>query len=131
MNKNALKSIWAILAGFLFVVVISVVTDALLEKTGLMKIPFDYNAGWFIALVIIYRTVYGIIGSYITATVAPSRPMRHAMIGGFIGLALSITGAIVMWDKPPHWYALSLIVLALPSAWVGGRLKTSSNLNAA
>jgi len=124
MNKNILKSIWAILAGFLFVVVLSVATDMLLEKTGLMKMPFDYNAGWFIVLVIGYRSLYGITGSYITASLAPSRPMRHAMIGGFIGFVLSIIGAIIMWDKPPHWYAISLIVLALLSAWLGGKLKT-------
>ncbi|WP_158638313.1 hypothetical protein [Panacibacter ginsenosidivorans] len=46
--------------------------------------------------------------------------MRHAMIGGFIGFVLSIVGAIVILDKAPHWYAISLIILALPSAWLGG-----------
>lgn len=122
--KNAFKSIWAIVAGFLFVVVLSVLTDMVLEKTGIMKKPFVDNPGWFIVLVIIYRNIYGVVGSYITANLAPSRPMRHAMIGGFIGFALSIIGAIVMWDTPPHWYAISLIVLALPSAWLGGKLKT-------
>jgi hypothetical protein len=32
MKNNLLKSIWAIVAGFLFVVVLSIVTDILLEK---------------------------------------------------------------------------------------------------
>jgi len=27
----------------------------------------------------------------------------------------------------PHWYPVSLIVLALPAAWIGGRLYTSSH----
>jgi|KBSMisStaDraftv2_1062788.scaffolds.fasta_scaffold1442552_2 hypothetical protein len=124
MKNNLLKSIWAIVAGFLFVVVLSIVTDILLEKTGVMKMPFDYNASWFIILVIIYRNIYGVVGSYITAALAPAKPMRHAMIGGFIGFSLSIIGAIIMWDKPPHWYAISLIILALPSAWLGGKLRT-------
>ena len=88
-----------------------------------MKMPFDYNASWFIILVIIYRNIYGVIGSYITAALAPAKPMRHAMIGGFIGFVLSIIGAIVMWDKPPHWYAISLIIFALPAAWLGGKLR--------
>ncbi|QEC66800.1 hypothetical protein FRZ67_05595 [Panacibacter ginsenosidivorans] len=57
---------------------------------------------------------------YITAVLAPAKPMRHAMIGGFIGFVLSIVGAIVILDKAPHWYAISLIILALPSAWLGG-----------
>ncbi|MEJ0101329.1 MAG: hypothetical protein WDO19_01705 [Bacteroidota bacterium] len=124
MKKNIFKSVWAIVAGFLFVVILSVATDLLLEKTGIMKQPFHYNSSWFIVFVILYRNVSGVIGSYITASLATDRPMRHAMIGGFIGFAISITGAIVMWDTPPHWYAIALVVLALPSAWLGGKLKT-------
>jgi hypothetical protein len=124
MKKNIFKSIWAIVAGFLFVVILSTATDFLLEKTGIMKQPFHYNSSWFIVFVIVYRTLFGVTGSYITASLAPGRPMRHAMIGGFIGFAISITGAIVMWDTAPHWYAIALIILALPSAWLGGKLKT-------
>lgn len=123
MKNSTLKSIWAVLAGFLFLVILSILTDVFLEKTGLMKQPFHLNSAWFIVFVIIYRNVFSTIGSYITASLAPNRPMRHAMIGGFIGLALSIVGAVAMWDVPPHWYAISLIVLALPSAWLGGKLK--------
>jgi uncharacterized BrkB/YihY/UPF0761 family membrane protein len=122
MNKTTLKSIWAILAGFIFVVAISIITDLILEKTGIMKQPFDENSWIFIVFVILYRNVYGVIGSYITAKLAPNLPMRHAMIGGFIGLVLATIGAIVMWHIPPHWYAISLIILALPSAWLGGKI---------
>ena len=36
-------------------------------------------------------------------------------------------GAVAMWDRMPEigprWYALVLIVLALPSAWLGGKLR--------
>lgn len=78
-------------------------------------------------LATIYRTVYGVLGSYITAWLAPSRPMGHALVGGAIGLAVSILGAAVTWNKGPtfgpHWYPLALVVLALPTAWVGGKLR--------
>ena len=120
------KSIVAILAGFVLVVVMSIVTDITLERSGLMKLPFDTNPTWFVWLVIGYRTVFGVIGSYLTASLAPNRPMRHAMIGGFIGLALSIIGAIVMRDQGPAYYAIMLIALALPSAWVGGMIRVKS-----
>jgi hypothetical protein len=53
--------------------------------------------------------------------------MRHSLVGGAIGLVLSIVGAAVTWNKGPafgpHWYPLALIVLALPTAWVGGMLR--------
>ena len=78
-------------------------------------------------LATVYRTVYGVLGSYLTARLAPSRPMGHAMAGGAIGLAVSILGAAVTWNKGPafgpHWYPLALVVLALPTAWVGGKLR--------
>jgi hypothetical protein len=51
--------------------------------------------------------------------------MRHALIGGALGLAVSIIGAAATWNRGfgPHWYPLSLIVLAMPQAWVGGKLR--------
>jgi hypothetical protein len=80
-------------------------------------------------LATVYRTIYNVGTSYITARLAPRRPMLHAMIGGFLGLAACIAGAVGTWNKGPafgpHWYPLALVVLALPSAWVGGKLRLS------
>jgi hypothetical protein len=83
-----------------------------------------YDAALLLATA--YRIVYGIAGSYVTARLAPDRPMQHALLGGFIGLALSIVGAAVTWNGGPafgpHWYPLALVVTALPTAWAGGKL---------
>jgi hypothetical protein len=51
--------------------------------------------------------------------------MQHALLAGFIGLIVSTAGAAATWNSGfgPHWYPLSLIVLALPPAWVGGKLR--------
>ncbi len=72
-----------------------------------------------------YRTVFAIVGSFITARLAPDRPMGHALVGGAIGLVLSVVGAVVTWNKDlgPHWYPLALVVTALPCAWVGGKIR--------
>jgi hypothetical protein len=77
------------------------------------------------AFATVYRTLYGVVGSYITARLAPNRPMGHAMVGGLIGLALSTLGAVVTWNKElgPHWYPLALIATAMPTAWLGGKLR--------
>ncbi len=125
MNKTILKSIGAILAGFFLVVILSILTDMVLEKTNIMKRPFDQNPSWFIVLVIAYRCLFGVLGSYLTARLAPGQPMRHAMIGGAIGFVVSTIGAVVMWDTPPHWYAIALIITALPCAWLGGKMYTA------
>jgi hypothetical protein len=42
-----------------------------------------------------YRTVYGVVGSYIAARLAPYRPMQHALAGGVVGFVVSVVGAIV------------------------------------
>ena len=120
MNKKILKSIWAVLAGFILVVILSTLTDLVLIRTGIMKQPFELNSVFFILLVVGYRCLYGITGSYLTARLAPNRPMRHALAGGVIGLGIATLGAVVMWDKPPHWYPISLIITVLPTAWLGG-----------
>src|SRR5262245_24389211 len=123
-EKNILKSIWAVVAGFLTTVILSILTDQILRVTGLMKIPFDSNSNIFIGFVILYRTVFGLLGSYITAALAPNKPMLHVMVEAFIGLFVAIIGTIAQWDVPPHWYPISLIILALPTAWLGGKLRT-------
>ena len=128
MKNKLLKNTGAVLLGFLIAVVLSLVTDLILSKTGIMKTnPFNDNPAWLIVVIIIYRCIYNTIGSYFTAKYAAMRPLRLAMIGGFIGLALSIVGLIVMWDVPPHWYPITLILLALPCAWTGGKLFESKN----
>jgi hypothetical protein len=74
-----------------------------------------------------YRVVYGIAASYITARLAPNRPMLHALVGGVLGFIVSIVGAVATWNGGPafgpHWYPIALIVTALPCAWVGGKLR--------
>ena len=123
MKKQTLKSIGAIIAGFAILVILSIVTDSILEKTGIMKTePFNENPVWLIAIIILYRTIFNTFGCYLTARLAPNKPMRHAIILGVIGVVLTIVGLIAMWDIPPRWYPISLIVLTLPAAWLGGKM---------
>jgi hypothetical protein len=70
-----------------------------------------------------YRLVFDVGGCYLTARLAPARPMKHALVLGGLGVLLSLTGALAMWNAGPHWYPLALVVSSLPSAWLGGRLR--------
>jgi hypothetical protein len=80
---------------------------------------------WLLA--IIYRTIDGVAGSYLTARLAPDRPLVHALVLGLIGLLLSTAGAVATWNKGPQfgpkWYPIALIAIALPCAWLGGTLR--------
>jgi hypothetical protein len=129
VNKNTLKSIGAVLAGMLAGIILTIVTDIVLHAVGVFP-PWGNSMVGFdgpLLLATAYRTVYGVLASYIIARLAPDRPMQHALVGGFIGLVVSILGAAVTWNKGPafgpHWYPLALVVLAMPQAWAGGRLR--------
>jgi hypothetical protein len=104
-------------------------TDEILHIAGVFPPWGQSMVGYDGALLLAtaYRVVYGVVGSYIIARLAPNRPMLHALIGGVIGLIVSIVGAVATWNSGPafgpHWYPLALIVTALPCAWAGGKLR--------
>jgi hypothetical protein len=121
--NTTLKSIGAIIAGFICVFVLSIATDHALEAMGLLKVePYFSNPWWIILIVIICRCIYTITGGYITARLAPKKPMEHVLILGIIGLILNIIGAVMLWNIAPHWFSLLLIILYLPCVVMGAKL---------
>ena len=127
MSKSTLKSIWAVLAGFLVIIVLSVVADTIMEKSGIFPGFEDQSQHgmfiwWMLTIALVYRIIFSVAGCYLAARLAPNRPMRHAMIPGIVGIVVSTLGTITMWDKSSHWYPIALIVVSLPCAWLGGKL---------
>ena len=123
MNKT-LKNILAILAGFVAIFILSAGFDTILEKANLLTLDqFNSNPSYIIAIVIICRAIFIAAGGYLTARVAPSRPMQHALILGCLGVLVNISGTVMMWDKTPHWFPVLLNILPLPFAWIGAKLK--------
>lgn len=120
-----LKSIGSILLGFVTVVILSTVTDFVLEKLGIFPPVTDQGLyiTWMLALALLYRTIYTVLGGYLTAATAPSRPMSHVMILGILGTIGGIVGIVVGWNLSHHWYPIALAILAFPSVWLGGKLK--------
>ncbi len=129
MNKETFKSIGAILAGFITVFVLSVVTDLALEKLGVFPPQNEPGAyiWWMLLLALVYRSIYSVAGSYLTATLAPNRPMRHAIILGIVGTLFAALGAMANWDKSANWYPVLLVLVTLPCAWLGGKLVEIKN----
>jgi hypothetical protein len=126
--RRILRSIGAVFAGFVVVVVLSLGTDWALRSTGVFPPWGQPMSDALFLLATVYRTLYAVAGSYVTAWLAPHRPMKHALAGGLVGLVLSTVGAVATWDRGPdfgpHWYPLALVATAMPCAWAGGRLRT-------
>jgi len=123
------RSLVALLAGMFAGIILSVGTDVVLHVAGILPALGKPVSDPLLLLATAYRTVYGVLGSYITARLAPDKPMMHALVLGMLGFVVSTVGAVVTWNKGPafgpHWYPVALVVLAIPTAWVGGRLRES------
>jgi drug/metabolite transporter (DMT)-like permease len=128
-SRRIPRRIGAVLAGVLTGVVLSLGTDMALRAAGIFPPLGQPMSDALFLLAAAHRTVYGIAGSYITARLAPDRPMTHALVLGVAGLLVSILGVVTTWDRGPEfgpkWYPLSLVATAIPCAWAGGRLRVS------
>lgn len=122
-----LRSIGAVFAGLLAITILSVATDQALHATGVYPPVGQPMVDALFLLATAYRIVYGVASSYLVARLAPDRPMQHALAFGVVGIAISTAGAVATWNAVPavgpRWYALAVIAIALPCAWVGGRLR--------
>jgi hypothetical protein len=120
------RSIVAVLAGVLAIIILSLATDAVLHGTGIFPPMGQPMSDGLFVLTTLYRLIYGVLGGYIAARLAPGRSMMHSMVLGIIGLVLSTAGAIATWNRGPEfgpkWYPLALVVTAIPCAWLGGKI---------
>ncbi len=126
-SHSTLRRLGAVLAGVLAIFVLSLGTDVALHAAGVFP-PWGQPMGdALFLLATAYRIVFGVAGSWLTARLAPDRPMLHALVLGAVGLVLGTAGAAATWNRGPElgpkWYPLAIIATALPCAWVGGRIR--------
>ncbi len=125
MKKTIWKSLWAIFAGFIVVIVLSIVTDMVVEGLGIFpgaSHPELYT-WWMLLVALFYRTIYTVLGGYVTAFFAPNKKLKHAVILGILGTVAGAAGAVANWNMGNQWYPIALVVLAIPSTWLGGKIQ--------
>ena len=120
-----LKSIWAVAAGFLAVFILSLGTDQILHMSGVYPAWGVIMSNGLFALATSYRIIYTILGGFITAKLAPSKPMKHVWILAGIGLVMSVLGVVAAMttELGPLWYPIMLLVTSVPCVWLGGKLR--------
>ena len=134
--KSVLQSIGAVLAGYLSSAILTAITIAALS----VLFPESYepeNSGWVIFNVI-YGCVFAVLGGYLAARLAPSRPLMHATILGVLmaifavitGYSISVAPPSPEYANQPAWYYPALAITVLPSillgAWLYVRRKNKS-----
>ena len=115
------RSILAVLAGIGIVVALSEGIDFLAVKLGLLSFSGS-NLTVPFAIATVYRSVAAVAGGFVTAKLAPSKAIAHAIVLGAIGTALALAGVLTHLSAPNIWYPIALVITALPCAWLGGRL---------
>lgn len=120
------RSIGAVFAGLLTIVVLDNLIDFILHSTGVYPPLGQPMSDELFLFALAYRTVDAIIGSYVAASLAPSRPLRHSLVLGAIGIVLSSLGVLATLSGGPElgplWYPLALVAICLPCTYVGGKL---------
>jgi hypothetical protein len=120
-----LRSILAVVAGYLFIPIVSFA----LGFTVIAAFPDAYTPTGYtdnttvLLLTMVYVAITAIAGCYLTARLAPRDPMKHALILGLLGV---ITQA-AMWafgpQQAPTWFYIASLLLVMPYAWIGGRIR--------
>ena len=119
-----MKSVWAIVAGVLVIIIVTTLVDIVLHVTGVFPPMQQPISNGLAVLALSYRIVISVGGAWLTARLAPGSPMEHAVILGCVGIVLGLVGVVVTWNLGlgPRWYPFSLAVLAIPQCWLGGKI---------
>jgi hypothetical protein len=119
------RSVWAVLAGFLFIGALAAGTTKIVMSMSPQA--FDASGGTsnlaLLLVMLLYSSVYGMVGCYIAARLAPSKPMIHAMILGVLGVIVTGIQTAATWGHFPAWFSVIGVASVLPLAWLGGRLR--------
>ena len=120
-----MRSVWAVLAGFILIGILGFGTDAIMhamsswaydEKGGTRNLPI-------LLVSMVYSAVYGLVGCYLTARLAPSSPMKHSLALGLIGVLVAAAINFQLWGHVPAWWSVLNVLVVLPLAWFAGRLR--------
>ncbi|RYZ08492.1 MAG: hypothetical protein EOO73_08265 [Myxococcales bacterium] len=114
------------MAGLVAIVTTHTGSDAILHALGVYPPAGQVMCGGLFVLALSYRLVLSVLGCGLTARLAPTRPLRHALILGGLGTLGSLAGLVATLGRGPEfgptWYPLALAATSLPCAWLGAKL---------
>ena len=126
-SRRILRRAGAVFAGVGLIFILDIGLDLIMHATGVFPPWFQPMSTGLWLLAVAYRAIDSIAGAYLTARLAPDRPLAHALVLGVIGVGLSTLGTLATWGKGPEfgprWSPISLIIIALPCALIGGTLR--------
>ena len=129
------RSVLAVLAGLVTLTVVSLALEAaanpLLMHAFPAALPNEAALSQNVParLLTLLLTMASVaVGGYVTAWIASGAAARHAVIMGGIEVLMTIAAMLVLQDKAPLWSWIAAIVLIVPAAWLGSRVRLHSSV---
>ncbi len=88
--------------------------------------PQDPGIGFLVAGLVL-GILFAIVGGYITAVVAKTAEIRHALSLGGVIVLLGLVTMVFMQSPQPLWVQLLGLIFAVPSVYIGGVLRMRQN----
>ena len=119
------RSIVAVVAGFVVVGLLIALAQA--GVIAAFPAHFDAKGGTshlgMLLLMQGYVAVAATFGGWLAARLAPTAPLRHALIVGALGVLVNVASAAMSWALYPSWAHVVGILTAMLWAWLGGTIR--------
>ncbi len=117
------RACFAILAGLIVTGLLSAMTDRLMVRVEFFPAAGSTMGDSRFAVAVAYRVLFQVGGCALAGRLAKSHPMRIALILATVELLGTAASTLATWRHTgmgPHWYALALVLSALPCGYLGG-----------
>jgi hypothetical protein len=74
---------------------------------------------------LIWETMSMVAAGYVTARLAASSQVAHATVMGAIQAAVTTSAMFSVRNDEPLWFWITGIVMMVPAAWLGGRVRSA------
>lgn len=123
---KALRSVASVVLSYIVVFAIVLCADPVLGHL----FPKDYAAGRVPPAYLLWITtaiyfVAAVLGGWICARLAPTRPLEHLLVLFLLGELLGALSTAANWGKWPHWHSLLWMALWPLCLWLGGKVLSS------
>lgn len=121
-----LRSIGAIIGGYVAYLILSIIGGVILT----LSFPGAVNQGvlnptaGFLVGSLIFSVIFAIIGGYITASIAQSAEITHALALGGVMVLLGVISLVIGSSPQPIWAQVVGLILPIPSVYLGGRMRS-------
>jgi hypothetical protein len=118
-------SFLAILSGFIAIIGLTGIATVLLKHftPALVRDDASLDPPFAMVINVGLSLVFSVLGGYVTARFAQSKPLVHALVLAIVVLLLSAISAVQMKNRQPIYYLLVLTAIPPLAVLAGGILR--------